>query len=86
MKVILPLTKYPKLDVHGETRDTVYTTIKNFIFDNIKLKNQVIVIVHGKGQGVLKEEIHFRLKGMKEVKSYHLDSWNQGVTIVELNI
>jgi hypothetical protein len=23
---------------------------------------------------------------MKEVKSFHLDSWNQGVTIVELKI
>jgi hypothetical protein len=23
---------------------------------------------------------------MKEVKSFHLDYWNQGVTIVELNI
>lgn len=84
--MLLPLTRYPKLDVHGETRDTVYTVIKNFINDNIKLRNQVIVIVHGKGQGILKEEIHFHLKEMKEVKSYQLDSWNQGVTIVELNV
>lgn len=84
--MLLPLNRYPKLDVHGETRDTVYTVIKNFINDNIKLKNSTIIIVHGKGSGILKDEIHYQLKYIKEVKSFHLDYWNQGVTIVELNV
>ncbi len=84
--MILPLDKYPSLDVHGETRDTVNTVLKEFIKDNIKLKNRTIIIVHGKGQGILKQEIHSRLKQMKEVKAYHLHYWNQGVTVVELNI
>lgn len=84
--MLLPLSKYPKLDVHGETRDTIYTVIRNFIMDNIKLKNPVIIIVHGKGKGILKKEIHYLLKKFPEVKHYHLDYWNQGVTIVELNI
>lgn len=84
--MILPLDKYPSLDVHGETRDTVYTALKEFIMDNVKLKNPTIIIIHGKGLGILKEEIHFHLKRMKEVKFYHLHYWNQGVTIVELNI
>lgn len=84
--MILPLDKYPNLDVHGETRDTIYTVLKEFINDNIKLRNSVIVIVHGKGQGILKREIHCYLKQMKEVKTYHLHYWNQGATIVELNI
>ena len=86
MTMLLPLDKYPSIDVHGETRDTVYTVIKNFINDNLKLKNPIIIIVHGKGQGVLKNEIHYHLKQMKEVKTYHLHYWNQGVTVVELNI
>lgn len=84
--MLLPLNRYPKIDVHGETRDTVYTVIKNFIKDHIKLKNPVIIIVHGKGSGILKDEIHYQLRHMKEVKSFHLDYWNQGVTVVELNI
>jgi len=84
--MLLPQNKYPKLDVHGETRDTVYTVVKNFINDNIKLKNKIIIIVHGKGSGILKDEIHYILKQMKEVKSFHLDYWNQGVTIVEIKI
>jgi DNA mismatch repair protein MutS2 len=84
--MLLPLSKYPTLDVHGETRDTVYTVVKNFINDNIKLKNSVIIIIHGKGGWILKDEIHNRLREMKEVKSFHLDAWNQGVTIVELDL
>lgn len=84
--MLLPLDRYPKLDVHGETRDTVYTVLKTFLYDNIKLKNKTIIIVHGKGRGILKEEIHYYLKSFKEVKSFHLDYWNQGITIIELNI
>ncbi len=84
--MLLPLDKYPTLDVHGETRDTVITVLKEFVKDNIKLRNPVIIIVHGKGQGILRTEIHFQLKHMREVKNYHLHYWNQGVTIVELNV
>ena len=84
--MLLPLDKYPTLDVHGETRDTVYTVLYSFIKDNVKLKNEVVVIVHGKGQGILKNEIHTLLRKMPEVKHYHLHYWNQGATIVELNI
>ena len=84
--MLLPLNKYPSLDVHGETRDTVYTVIKEFIMDNIKLKNTVVLIIHGKGSGILKKEIHYHLKKMKEVQNFHVDYWNQGVTVVELLI
>ena len=84
--MLLPLNLYPKLDVHGETRDTIYTVLKEFIMDNIKLKKNTIIIVHGKGNGILKEEIHYYLKQWKEVKNFRLDYWNQGVTIIELNI
>ncbi len=84
--MLIPLSKYPQIDVHGETRDTIYSVIKIFINDNIKLKNRIIIIVHGKGTGILKNEIHYYLKMMKEVKSFHLDYWNQGMTIAELDI
>lgn len=84
--MILPINKYPSLDVHGETRNTIYPVIKEFIKDNIKLGNSVIIIIHGKGTGILKQEIHYYLKHMKEVEKYHLHNWNQGITIVELNI
>ncbi len=86
MTMLLPLNRYPSLDVHGETRDTIYTVLKEFVSDNIKLKNSTIIIVHGKGTGILKQEIHYYLKNMREVKCYHLHYWNQGVTVIELNV
>lgn len=84
--MLLPLNKYPSIDVHGETCDTIYTVIKSFVTDNIKLRNEIIIIVHGKGTGILKKEIHYYLSRMKEIKNYYLDYWNQGVTVVELKL
>ncbi len=86
IQMLLPPNNYPKLDVHGETRDTICTVLKEFIMDNIKLKKSTIIVVHGKGTGILKEEIHYYLKQWKIVKNFHLDYWNQGITIIELNI
>lgn len=84
--MLLPLDKYPSLDVHGETRDTIYTVLHNFVLDNVKLKNSTFIVIHGRGAGILKKEIHFHLKNMKQVNRYYLHYWNQGVTIVELKI
>lgn len=46
----------PQLDVHGFTEDTVMTVVNDFILDNYKLRNRKIVVVHGKGEGILKEK------------------------------
>lgn len=82
----IPISKYPSLDVHGETRDTVIAVLNSFIRDNIKLRNSTILIIHGKGTGILKKEVHLYLKNNKYVKTYHLHHWNQGLTVVELKI
>ena len=77
---------YPHLDVHGETRDSVTLLVKEFIQDNKKLGNKQIVIVHGIGAGILKEEIHNYLKKHQDVREYKLANNNLGITIVHLNI
>lgn len=77
---------YPKIDVHGETRDSVVPIVDVFIKDNIKLKNPRIVIIHGNGKGILKEEIHNYLKHNKNVLGYHLDIYNIGTTIIDLKL
>ena len=51
-------SKSPKIDVHGETYDSVSLILSQFIDDNYKLKNKYIRIVHGKGEGILKNRIH----------------------------
>lgn len=74
----------PTLDLHGEDRIGAIIKTKEFINDNKKLKNKLIVVIHGIGQGILKNEIHKYLKNDKNVLKYHLDTFNKGTTIIEL--
>ncbi len=74
----------PQLDVHGFTEDTVMTVVNDFILDNYKLRNRKIVVVHGKGEGILKRKIHDSLGKNKLVVRYYLYNFNIGCTIIEL--
>ena len=74
----------PKIDVHGFSRDMIKCILDDFINDNIRLKNKKIIIVHGKGEGILKTEIHNLLRKDNRVNSYYLDTFNIGQTIIEL--
>lgn len=75
----------PSLDLHGENRESALVLVNEFIKDNIKLKNRLIKITHGKGTYILKNTIHESLKKNKLVKAYKTDIYNDGVTIVELD-
>ena len=77
------LANIPSLDLHGETIDSARFLINDFINDNIKLKNNKIVLIHGKGSYILKDFVHDYLKIDKRVDNYYLDI-NTGQTIVEL--
>ena len=74
----------PSIDVHGFTRETVYVPVSDFINDNIKLRNKNIVIIHGIGYGILRDEINRRFKMDKRVKKLYLSIDNAGCTIIEL--
>ena len=74
----------PILDLHGETYETSKVLTKMFIDDAIKTKDKKLVIIHGKGKGIVKEAVHNELKSSKYVKNYYTDNFNDGMTIVEL--
>lgn len=78
------LNKYPKIDVHGETTETVVFVVQDFIKDNYKMKNKYIVVIHGKGSGALKRKVHEILKQDKLVANFELDVMNIGQTLIEL--
>lgn len=78
--------RLPRIDIHGETSSTCLAVINSFIKDNMKLKNKNIIIIHGKGSGVLKKATHEILKHHHDVNKYYIDGLNDGQTIVELNI
>ena len=86
-KVFDPFTFYmPHLDLHGETVESSIFLINDFLKDNYKLKNDKIVIIHGRSTGILKKATIDTLKKSKLVKKYNIDPVNDGQTIVELNI
>ena len=76
--------KYPEIDLHGELAVTAYTVVHNFISDHVKLKDPIVVLIHGKGTGKLKNEVHYILAHDKRVLKYQLDPFNLGQTIVYL--
>jgi len=80
------LSILPEIDIHGLNRDMVRYILDDFINDNIKLKNKKIVVIHGKGKGILFNETHSLLKNDKRVNKFYLDTFNTGCTVIELNI
>lgn len=74
----------PTLDLHGQDRYSAVILTNEFVNDNLKLGNKLIIVVHGKGKEILKTEIHKSLKFNKNVKVFKTDMFNPGATIIEL--
>ena len=74
----------PTLDLHGYDVDSARVATGDFIDDNLILKNSKLVIIHGKGTGLVKKSVHDTLRSRKEVLKYHTDNMNDGCTIVYL--
>ncbi len=74
----------PKLDLHGETSDTIRYPILDFINVSKRLGKYKVQIVHGRHGGVLKRATHDILAKCDMVEKYYLYPGNDGVTIVEI--
>ncbi len=75
---------YPSLDLHGMDKEFACFKVKEFLEDSSKLGYSYVIIVHGIGQGILKESVQKYLKKDKHVLEYKLDFMNPGCTIVHL--
>lgn len=74
----------PSLDLHGLDREITTILVNEFINDHHKMGTSKVVIIHGKGTGVLKKTVHEVLKKNKLVEKYYLDFFNDGSTIVKI--
>ncbi len=74
----------PHLDLHGYDREYARIAINDFINDNIKIKNYKVIIIHGRGTGILKKTTKNTLKNNKFVENYKIDNFNDGQTVVKL--
>ena len=77
------LSRYPKIDLHGYS---ARMTVNDFVMENVILKNEMILIIHGIGSGIVKREVHEALRVNKNVLEYKIDNFNSGCTIVKLKI
>ena len=74
------------IDLHGYDSQTARVLTNDFINDSVIMKKDQVIIIHGIGEGIIKNVVHDILKINKYVKSFKLHNNNNGMTIVSLNI
>jgi DNA mismatch repair protein MutS2 len=78
----------PVLDIRGRYTSEVNEIIENFVYEGHINNMNELTIVHGKGTGKLKLQVHSILKNNKYIRKFRLGNWNEGdsgVTIIELS-
>ena len=76
-----------EVDLRGMTATEAIMELENAIDSAILSGINQITIIHGKGTGVLRREVHSFLKGCRTVKDYRLGVYGEGesgVTIATL--
>ena len=74
----------PLLDINGFDRYGGVAMIKNFIDNESKIGTKKLIVVHGKGEGILRQATHEYLKTDRRVLEYKLNIFNDGETIIIL--
>jgi len=74
----------PSLDLHGMDREITRILVNEFIYDHYRMGSPKVVIIHGRGTGILKKTVHEVLKRNKYIESFYLDFFNIGTTVVSI--
>jgi len=77
----------PRIDVRGMRADEGLQKIQEFIDEAIMVEASELHILHGKGNGILRELIRAYLKmepAVKKFRDEHVQFGGSGITIVEL--
>jgi len=78
----------PKIDIRGERLDSALDIVTRFIDDALMVGLSEVKILHGKGNGVLREEIRKYLKtvpGVSSLRDEALQLGGAGITVVTLD-
>jgi DNA mismatch repair protein MutS2 len=78
-----------QIDVRGKRAEDALRTVRHFIDNAILLSARSLKIIHGKGDGILREAIRDVLRTIPEVGKFrddHPDRGGAGTTLVDLNI
>ncbi|MFO7940088.1 MAG: Smr/MutS family protein [Bacteroidales bacterium] len=78
-----------EIDVRGLRADEALQKVSEFIDEAIVVRMSRLRILHGKGNGILRQLIREYLQGMDLVRSFrdeHLQFGGSGITVVELDV
>ena len=76
----------PDLDLRGKRAEEALMDLGGFLDDAILFGAPVVRIIHGKGDGILRQVLREELKSYKEVSTSHdehADRGGSGITVVE---
>lgn len=76
-----------ELDLRGKSVNEAIPELEMFLDTSFMSKITHVTIIHGKGSGILRREVHNNLKGNKHVKNFRLGNFGEGedgVTIVTI--
>ena len=78
----------PTIDIRGERLESAINIVTRFVDDAIMVGADEIKILHGKGNGILREEIRKYLNSTGVVKSLRdedIQFGGSGITVVNIN-
>jgi DNA mismatch repair protein MutS2 len=78
---------YPELDLHRLTADEAVTELESFVHEAYCSGIPAVLVVHGKGTGMLRSTVRSWLRDQSLVRSFRPGwTWEggDGVTVVEL--
>lgn len=78
----------PEIDIRGARGDEALEKVRNLIDDAVMVNHKNLRILHGKGNGILRELVRNYLSTLDVVKSFHdehVEMGGAGITVVELD-
>ncbi len=81
------LTFKPDIDVRGQRAEEAIQTVMNHIDEAVMCEVETVKILHGKGNGILRQMLREMLNTMPHVRSFrdeHVQFGGSGITIVEI--
>ncbi len=78
----------PEIDIRGVRGEEAINQVRDFLDNALMVQHRSLRILHGKGNGILRQLVREYLSGIDIVKSYrdeNIDLGGTGVTVVEMD-
>lgn len=79
----------PEIDIRGVRGDEAISQVRDFIDNAVMVQHRNLRILHGKGNGILRQLVREYLSTIDIVKSFsdeHIELGGSGVTVVEMDL